>query len=98
MTFFCSDSNRPTVFYLHRWDSVVVQVLSIVGQQVSSHPGYSIVTTGHSLGGSLALLAAVTLQQTFADRYETMNAYKRHGNPLSSGKLGHTLTVLPVPE
>lgn len=57
-------------FYFHRWDSVALQALAIVRQQVSSHPDYSIVTTGHSLGGSLALLAAVSLKQNFPDRYE----------------------------
>ena len=57
-------------FYFHRWDSIALQVLAIVKQQVSSHPDYSIVTTGHSLGGSLALLAAISLRQNFPDRYE----------------------------
>lgn len=71
-------------FYLHRWDSVTLQVLAIVAQQVASYPDYSIVTLGHSLGGSLALLAAITLRQTFHDRYEpTMSSIQYH-NPLLS--------------
>jgi len=69
---FAQTNDRPTAYScLHRWDSVTLQVLSIVRQQVASYPDYSIVTTGHSLGGSLALLAAITLRQTFPDRYET---------------------------
>jgi len=52
-----------------RWDSLAVEVISIVGKQLRQHEGYAIVTTGHSLGGSLALLAAVTLQQNYKNRY-----------------------------
>lgn len=37
--------------------------------ELAKHPDFSIVTTGHSLGGSIALLAAVALQQLFAERY-----------------------------
>ena len=40
--------------------SIALQVLAIVKQQESSHPDYSIVTTSHSLGGSLALFAAIS--------------------------------------
>ncbi|TFK34599.1 Alpha/Beta hydrolase protein [Crucibulum laeve] len=53
--------------FLLNWDSVALQVIEIVSLQLKKHPGFSIVTTGHSLGGSLALLAAVTLQQNFPD-------------------------------
>jgi hypothetical protein len=38
---------------LRRWNSVASSVISTIGEQLASHPGYSIVTTGHSLGGSL---------------------------------------------
>ncbi|GLB44783.1 putative lipase (class 3) [Lyophyllum shimeji] len=51
--------------FLIAWDSVVVQVLAIVSQQLKAFPGFSIVTTGHSLGGALATLAAVTLKHNF---------------------------------
>jgi len=49
--------------FLFAWDSVAVQVVATVKRVLDEHPDYSIVTTGHSLGGSLALLAAVSLQQ-----------------------------------
>lgn len=47
------------------WDALSLQTLFVVGKELEKHPGYSVVTTGHSLGGSIALLAAITLQQNF---------------------------------
>jgi predicted lipase len=49
----------------NRWDLVAIQIITIVGKELANHPTYSVVTTGHSLGGSLAVLGAVTLQQNF---------------------------------
>jgi len=49
----------------HRWDSVAVQIVTMVGKELVHYPNYSVVTTGHSLGGSLAILGAVTLQRNF---------------------------------
>jgi predicted lipase len=49
----------------NRWDSVAIQIIAVVGKELANHPTYSVVTTGHSLGGSLAALGAVTLQQNF---------------------------------
>ncbi|KDQ58538.1 hypothetical protein JAAARDRAFT_57461 [Jaapia argillacea MUCL 33604] len=48
--------------FLFAWNTVALDVITSVERQVSHHPGYSIVTSGHSMGGSLASLAAVTLQ------------------------------------
>ncbi|KAF5379658.1 hypothetical protein D9615_005772 [Tricholomella constricta] len=53
--------------FLVAWNSIVVQVLAIVTQQLKAHFGYSLVTVGHSLGGALATLAAVTLKQNFPE-------------------------------
>ena len=39
--------------------------MSTVRDQLNSHPGYSVVTSGHSLGGALASLAGVTLKANF---------------------------------
>ncbi|KAJ7596665.1 alpha/beta-hydrolase [Mycena floridula] len=51
--------------FLLAWNSIVVQVLAVITEQLLLHPGYNLVTTGHSLGGSLATLAAVTLKSNF---------------------------------
>jgi len=48
-----------------------MQIIAIVAQQLKAHPGYSVVTTGHSLGGSLSSLAAVTIKHNFPDKYVT---------------------------
>jgi len=77
---------------LHRWDSIALQALAIVRQQVSSYPDYSIVTTGHSLGGSLALLAAISLRQNFPDSKIRTFSYgaPRTGNRFFSDYVNET--------
>lgn len=47
------------------WDSIAIEVIRIIDDQLEKYPDYTLVTTGHSLGGALALFAAVTLQQNF---------------------------------
>ncbi|PPQ63563.1 hypothetical protein CVT24_004860, partial [Panaeolus cyanescens] len=51
--------------FLIAWDSVALQVSTIIRTQLKSHPSYKVVTVGHSLGGSLATLAAVALKSNF---------------------------------
>ncbi|KAF8151041.1 Alpha/Beta hydrolase protein [Crassisporium funariophilum] len=72
--------------FLISWDSVALQVLALVREQLTRHPDYSIVTSGHSLGGSLALLAAVTLKQNHPDLYIKTYSYgaPRTGNKIFS--------------
>jgi hypothetical protein len=53
---------------LRSWDSVaIIKIIATVSpsHQLKVHPGFSIVTTGHSLGGSLSSLAAVALKHNF---------------------------------
>jgi predicted lipase len=38
-------------------------------EELQAHPEYSIVTAGHSLGGALASLAAISLKSNFPNRY-----------------------------
>ncbi|KAJ4000028.1 alpha/beta-hydrolase [Lentinula boryana] len=52
--------------FLTAWNSVSVQVLAILAEQLLLHEDIqTIVTSGHSMGGSLATLAAVSAQQRF---------------------------------
>ncbi|KAK7055883.1 lipase-3 domain-containing protein [Favolaschia claudopus] len=51
--------------FLAAWDSVAVQITTALAAQRQLHPGHRLVTVGHSLGGALATLAAVSLLQIF---------------------------------
>ncbi len=52
---------RCGAFY--SWDSISPEVILAIGSQLVMHEDHTVVTTGHSMGGSLALLAAIALQQ-----------------------------------
>ncbi|KAF7311873.1 Alpha/beta-hydrolase [Mycena indigotica] len=47
------------------WATLAAKTLALVTAELAAHPTYTLVTAGHSLGGALAALAAVTLQKTF---------------------------------
>lgn len=52
--------------FLVGWNSIAVQVISVIKEQLFLYPDLkNIVTTGHSLGGSLATLAAICLRRNF---------------------------------
>ncbi|PFH50300.1 hypothetical protein AMATHDRAFT_75703 [Amanita thiersii Skay4041] len=61
--------------FLAAWNSVASGVISAVRDQLTEHPGYSIVTTGHSLGGSLSSLAGISLKQNFPNVNTRMYTY-----------------------
>ncbi|KAF8059839.1 alpha/beta-hydrolase [Lyophyllum atratum] len=68
--------------FLRAWNSIAAIVISTVRQELASHPGYTIVTTGHSLGGALSSLAGITLKQNFPNVPIRMYTYgqPRTGN------------------
>ncbi|KAF8644797.1 hypothetical protein AX16_008259 [Volvariella volvacea WC 439] len=48
--------------FLNAYNVVADEVLRIVRSQLSSRPGYTVISTGHSLGGSVASLAALSIR------------------------------------
>ncbi|KAH6909359.1 Alpha/Beta hydrolase protein [Coprinopsis sp. MPI-PUGE-AT-0042] len=69
---------------LTAWDSVAIQVLTLLRAQLALHRDItSIVTTGHSLGGSIALLAAMSIAGTFHS--VTVRTYS-YGSPRTGNR------------
>ncbi|KAF7361129.1 Alpha/beta-hydrolase [Mycena sanguinolenta] len=60
------------------WSTVCTSTIAAVTTELAAHKDYSIVVTGHSLGGALASLAGVTLQKTFPN---TEVRYYTYGQP-----------------
>ncbi|KAF8142351.1 alpha/beta-hydrolase [Mycena galopus ATCC 62051] len=61
--------------FLTAWNAVASSVISTVKAQVAAHPGYQLVSTGHSLGGALSSLAGISLQQNFPGNAVRMYTY-----------------------
>ncbi|KAF7968694.1 hypothetical protein HWV62_29642 [Athelia sp. TMB] len=68
--------------FLNAWNSVAPGIISQVTTQLTSYPGYAIVTSGHSLGGSLSSLAAMSMKANFPNNAVRMYTYgqPRTGN------------------
>ncbi|KAF9034807.1 alpha/beta-hydrolase [Panaeolus papilionaceus] len=69
--------------FLKSWNAVAPSVIQTVRAQLSGRTGYSIVTTGHSLGGALSSISAVALKSNFPNVPVRMYTYgqPRTGNP-----------------
>ncbi|KAJ6574314.1 alpha/beta-hydrolase, partial [Mycena capillaripes] len=61
--------------FLAAWNAVAYSVISTVRAQIAAHPGYQLVSSGHSLGGALSSLAGISLQQNFPDNTVRMYTY-----------------------
>ncbi|KAF9034808.1 Alpha/Beta hydrolase protein [Panaeolus papilionaceus] len=79
--------SAPTGVRVHRgflkaWNSVAPFVIKTVQAQLKGKKGYSIVTTGHSLGGALSSISAMALRENFANVPVRMYTYgqPRTGN------------------
>ncbi|KAH8929916.1 alpha/beta-hydrolase [Atractiella rhizophila] len=68
--------------FLDAWNSVAQIVIDTVKGQLASHSDYTIVTSGHSLGGALSSLAAVSMKGNFPNSPVRMYTYgqPRTGN------------------
>ena len=51
--------------FLEAYNSAAPTVLAAVKEQLEEHPSYSLVITGHSLGGALASIGSVSLAKNF---------------------------------
>ncbi|KAH9479234.1 putative feruloyl esterase A [Psilocybe cubensis] len=77
--------------FLIAWNSVAHLVISTVQAELSAHPGYSLVSTGHSLGGALSSLAGISLQQNFPNRRGSFLSNVRmftYGQPRTFNPIG----------
>ncbi|KAJ7487040.1 Alpha/Beta hydrolase protein [Mycena latifolia] len=68
--------------FQNAWSTVSEKTLTTVTTELAAHPGYSIVVTGHSLGGAMAALAGITLQMLFPTTLVRLYTYgqPRTGN------------------
>lgn len=48
--------------FLDAYNAVALDVLHIVQDQLAVHPSYRIIVTGHSLGGAIAALGAISIK------------------------------------
>ena len=60
-------SPTPQVHYgfLTAYNSVASSIISTVADQLDANPSYSLISTGHSLGGALASLGGISLASNF---------------------------------
>ncbi|KAL0948424.1 hypothetical protein HGRIS_011003 [Hohenbuehelia grisea] len=63
------------VGFLTAYNSVASDVISTVRNQLQLYPDYNLVASGHSLGGAIASIAGLSLQQNFPHRNTRMYTY-----------------------
>jgi predicted lipase len=51
--------------FLAAYNAVAYTVLAIIEAQVASYPSYKIVVVGHSIGGAIASIAALSIKAAF---------------------------------
>ncbi|KAJ8079636.1 hypothetical protein PM082_011223 [Marasmius tenuissimus] len=68
------------VGFLTAWNSIAKQVISAIQTELAAYPDYNLVTSGHSLGGALSSLAAITLHQNFPEKANGIRMFT-YGQP-----------------
>lgn len=48
--------------FLQAYNAVALEILQLVGSQLRLYPSYNVVVAGHSLGGALAALGAISIR------------------------------------
>lgn len=68
--------------FLTAYNAVASNVISVVETQLEMHPGYSIVSTGHSLGAAIASIGGLSLKANFPNATVKMYTFgqPRTGN------------------
>jgi len=61
--------------FLNSYNSVASLVISIVRSQLELYPNFNLVCTGHSLGGALASLAAISLHKNLQEFHGTIRLF-----------------------
>ncbi|KAL0958316.1 hypothetical protein HGRIS_000461 [Hohenbuehelia grisea] len=72
--------NPPLFSFIHAgfltaYNSVADVIINTVKDELVVHPDYTLVTSGHSLGGALASIAGLSLQQNFHNNTVRMYTY-----------------------
>jgi hypothetical protein len=70
--------------FMEAYNSVAAQIFKMVDAQLKLHPGYVLISTGHSLGGALSSLGAVSLKQRHPTHSVRLYSYgqPRTGNAI----------------
>jgi triacylglycerol lipase len=59
----CSGCEVHSGFY-DTWQTVASDITATLDSALSTYPGYTVVATGHSLGGALAAIGATVLRSS----------------------------------
>lgn len=75
-------------------NSVSTSIVAVMQDQISAHPGYHPIVTGHSLGASIASLSSASLVHYFPDLTTYTLGQFRTGNPAYAAYIDR---ILPFP-
>ncbi|EGO25983.1 hypothetical protein SERLADRAFT_388749 [Serpula lacrymans var. lacrymans S7.9] len=89
-----ADDARVHSGFLFAFNSVASTVLNTVKVQFNAHPAYSLISTGHSLGGSLASIGAISMKSNFPNAHVKLFTFgqPRTGNGAFATLVEHILS------
>ncbi|KAH7928960.1 alpha/beta-hydrolase [Leucogyrophana mollusca] len=77
---------RVHMGFLFAFSSVASTVISHMDSLLKEHPDYTVVCTGHSLGGSIASIGAISVKGSFPDAAIRLFTFGRDMHPQHSGQ------------